>query len=348
MNSKFDRFEKKNISSNVLNQVIATFVVLVFIVFGTFASVMTDAVLSKNEFHSNNNQSVIINDDIRKDDENMDMVDSSEIVINSINDLTTDNKKINRRDNLNSYGQEIYDGLYRAALNCSVYKFTEQSSSSERGEILSDVFSDMLSGFILMDHPEIFWCHGSISLESTSIGGVTEYLVTMLYDCDESSIDKYNDEIKNKLKEIVKQVPKGSHYEQALWVHDYIVNNTVYTKNPVWATGSNKELGGSIYGLLIKNESVCNGYAKTFKYLMDMLEIPCTVISGICDNGELHAWNIIELDGECYQVDVTWDDPVGGDQVLLHDYFCITDEEIYNSRKADSFVSAPQCNANRY
>jgi hypothetical protein len=42
---------------------------------------------------------------------------------------------------------------------------------------------------------------------------------------------------------------------------------------------------------------------------MDMLGIESTTISGTA-GGQPHIWNEVQLDGEWYQVDVTWDDPV--------------------------------------
>lgn len=356
MNNKSNKIEKVYISSAVRTYVMLAFVILTVILSGTVISITADIIVSNND--SGNTSSIQQNnknfepDDenkIKKDDKATLDTDLSDVKINSIDDLTADNHQLTRRDNLNEYGKKIYDGLYAAALNRSEFKFTDSEAYSEkRSSVLTGIFTDILSGFVLMDHPEIFWCHGSITSQAVLNEDIAEYSISMIYDCDESRIDQYDHEIKDKLNEIVKEVPKGSQYEQALWIHDYIVNNTVYNLNPSWAVEKNENFGGSIYGLLIKNESVCNGYAKTFKYLMDMLNIPCTVISGVCNNGELHAWNIVELDDNYYQVDVTWDDPVGGEQILIHDYFCVTDSEIYKSRKADDFVSAPQCNSEKY
>ena len=46
-----------------------------------------------------------------------------------------------------------------------------------------------------------------------------------------------------------------------------------------------------------------------------------------------HAWNAINIEEEWYQVDVTWDDPVG-DAVPVsgkerYDYFCLNDEFMF-------------------
>ena len=42
-----------------------------------------------------------------------------------------------------------------------------------------------------------------------------------------------------------------------------------------------------------------------------------------------HAWNLVQLDGQWYHVDVTWDDPAPDRYgQVLHDYFLVTDQEI--------------------
>ena len=47
---------------------------------------------------------------------------------------------------------------------------------------------------------------------------------------------------------------------------------------------------------------------------MDYLEIPCTLVIGKGKNSENktenHAWNYVQLDGNWYAIDCTWDDPV--------------------------------------
>ena len=91
-------------------------------------------------------------------------------------------------------------------------------------------------------------------------------------------------------------------------VHDYLVESIEYDQ-----TVSQTNIY-DIYGALVKKESVCEGYAKSFKYLMDSVEIPCVIVAGEGTNSEgnteNHAWNYVELDGKWYAIDCTWDDPI--------------------------------------
>lgn len=60
-----------------------------------------------------------------------------------------------------------------------------------------------------------------------------------------------------------------------------------------------------------KYYTVCEGYARGYKVLMDKAGIPTDVVTGDNrTNSSLsgHAWNLVKLDGKWYHVDITWDD----------------------------------------
>ncbi|ENY54049.1 Hypothetical protein MALK_1020 [Metamycoplasma alkalescens 14918] len=65
------------------------------------------------------------------------------------------------------------------------------------------------------------------------------------------------------------------------------------------------------YSSLVTKESICTGYAKGFQMLCEVMVIPCTVAIGNANLGaikeEAHAWNLVEIDGEWYHIDTTWD-----------------------------------------
>ncbi len=67
----------------------------------------------------------------------------------------------------------------------------------------------------------------------------------------------------------------------------------------------------SAYGALVKNKSVCQGYAEAFYMLCKACGLESEIVSGHTRiyGGGSHAWNKIKLDGEWYLVDVTWEDP---------------------------------------
>ena len=109
-------------------------------------------------------------------------------------------------------------------------------------------------------------------------------------------------------KEIDRQLEGFSDYDKIREVHNWLIDNIEYDVN------LNADEPYSISGALTEGKAVCEGYARSFKYIMDELEIPCVLISGTGTNSngetESHAWNYVQLDGNWYAVDVTWDDPI--------------------------------------
>ena len=94
-----------------------------------------------------------------------------------------------------------------------------------------------------------------------------------------------------------------SDYEKLTNIYYYICDNVTYDY---------EHLGDMEYGLqqtayaaLKYKTSVCQGYA-TLLYLLALeAGIDCRILVGWA--GELHAWNIVQLDGLYYFLDSTWD-----------------------------------------
>ena len=98
------------------------------------------------------------------------------------------------------------------------------------------------------------------------------------------------------------------------------------------------------YGALCAHETVCQGYARAVYLLCEAANIPCYYISG--DAGGAHCWNSVQIDGNWYQIDVTWDDEII-DQKWDHgtgnfEYFLITDAQMSESRTWDK-SNYPPC-----
>jgi len=125
-----------------------------------------------------------------------------------------------------------------------------------------------------------------------------------------------------------------TEFQKALALHDWLINNADYSS---YRTFFGPE------GVLVYGEGVCQSYASAYGMLLDKVGIShYPVLSTEMD----HAWNLIQLDGEWYHVDVTWDDPVGGEE--QHLYFGLTDELMGKDHTWDDPDSLPPANGTRY
>ena len=70
----------------------------------------------------------------------------------------------------------------------------------------------------------------------------------------------------------------GDTVDKIKKVHDYLIDNLEYD-----STFENDNIY-NMYGALVNELTVCEGYAKAFKSIMDELKIPCVVVCGYADN----------------------------------------------------------------
>ena len=143
-------------------------------------------------------------------------------------------------------------------------------------------------------------------------------------------------------KENIKATLKGDIENQIKGVHDYLVDQLEYDST------LSKDNIYNLYGALINHSTVCEGYARSFKYLMDDLGIPCLIACGVAVNSsgetENHAWNYVCLNGNWYAIDVTWDDPivVGGGMLgeeRRYAYYLKGSEEFYQTHTPSGMLS---------
>ena len=183
---------------------------------------------------------------------------------------------------------------------------------------------------ILNNHPGLFYVKSAIKWTYSSQDFVWKYTVTYISTKEEFSQQKKAFEI--AADQAVAQVePSMSDLEKALVVHDYLVQNCEYDYERYSANpDSVPEVSHTAYGGLVEKMAVCDGYGKAYAYIMnDKLGLPCEVVISDAMN---HAWNLIQIDGEWYHVDATWDDPTW-DSIgrVVHKYFLLSDTAISDS-----------------
>lgn len=257
---------------------------------------------------------------------------------------------IMRRDLLSDEEKSVYDGLYDAVLNFGSYKI-EKSGSDDYDALadqLLDRYTDILAYYVLLDHPEIFWCSGSMQVSYSYDYNSADLEFMPVLACSQSEAESYSAQVDSVVDGVISMLPNTSNYDNALFVYEWIIDNCTYYDSPFSEEDDNLE--ASLYNLFVNGMSNCNGYSKGFKYVMDKLEIPSTIAVGECNDGVLHAWNILEFEGEYYHVDATWDDPVieNGNETSGHMYFCVDDDDIYRSRTLIDGFDAPKCTGQKY
>ena len=245
------------------------------------------------------------------------------------------------------------DGLYYAQLNeegKAVYR-TLLSGLKSRQETIEispcpkETLSDAWAG-LLMDHVEIFWVfeyHYSL-MDGKAVSVEPDYIYTR------DEIYARQKQIESVVREVVgKAKSKKGDYEKIRYIYEYLIKSTDY----VTESKNNQHVDSVLLG----KQSVCAGYAKASKLLLNQLGIEAFYVRGSSKNppkndpmGGSHAWNIVKCEGEYYHLDTTWGDPVFNGEgekrpnEVLYDYLCCDDEETFRTHIIDDHYSYPACN----
>lgn len=129
--------------------------------------------------------------------------------------------------------------------------------------------------------------------------------------------------------------PNMSDFEKEIEIIKYLVTNVTYDVDELSNETNFINDSYKAYGALVNHKAVCSGYAKAFDLIAKKCGLSSTVVTGEAINSSSqngpHAWNQIYLDGEWYNVDVTFEDPmtnvVLGANQLFNNYINRTDAD---------------------
>ena len=152
----------------------------------------------------------------------------------------------------------------------------------------------------------------------TQLSGVSP-VVEIEYDISYYDDDEQEAEVDKKVDEIMQKLdPENkTDYEKVSAIHDYICDNVEYE-----AAADEKDIKRTAYGALIEGRAVCQGYSVSLYRLLLEAGIDNRIVfgEGVSPDGTAgaHTWNIVELYGKYYYMDITWDDSTGS-----RDYFLV-------------------------
>ena len=235
------------------------------------------------------------------------------------------------RNTLNDHGKQAYD-LIRAGLleGKATIQMTVPVSTD-------DIF--LLFSMVIYDNPDIFWARTSLGYSYNNYGNVTS-ITPEYYDLVDQ-IPDHASHMESAVSDALADMwSLDSDAERVKYAHDYLTSTIEYV--------AGSSYNQSAYSALTLGQSVCAGYARAFQYMMQKMGIPCAYVVGYA--GENHAWNLVQLDGEHYAMDVTWDDPLGNppDQ-YYYNYFNLTDSQMSSDHiRKDPSTSLPWASGTTY
>ncbi len=208
----------------------------------------------------------------------------------------------------------LYQNLYGACKNVleNNADYNSQVICQIKYENL-DVVKAVYFSF-LHNNPEFYFLKNGFQYTMGVIDGMFCDVINVLFDDEyiSSSVRAtYNTKIenyKNGFLSKFQSVNNSSNVTKARFIHDYICDSTYYEY--VDGTPSTNKHAHNILGAIDNDNStgsVCEGYAKTYQLLSDLVEIETITVVGISENVG-HMWNYTKNITSWYGVDVTWDD----------------------------------------
>ncbi|MBQ7469102.1 MAG: hypothetical protein IJS76_01670 [Pseudobutyrivibrio sp.] len=197
--------------------------------------------------------------------------------------------------------RNVYNQVYSALIGYdeSLFAMIDPLSEKELEDTMNAIFND---------HPEIFWANTSYKYAVDAKGIV--HKIKLSYGINSSDLAT----AKGNFDRIISDLVAGANQynndlDKERYIFDSICSMNTYNVS--------NALNQSAYSALATGSSVCAGYARAFQLVCIQAGIPCYYVTGT-SKGENHAWNIVQINGAYYNVDLTWDD-------------CITEATGYSS-----------------
>ncbi len=143
-------------------------------------------------------------------------------------------------------------------------------------------------------------------------------------------------EIKSRIEpfylEIINEAKKKKNtLKKVQYVHDKLIELTTLETEALY--DNNRRIDQSIVTIFDEQKSVCAGYAYGFKFIMDKLDIDTVVVKELIIEGAEynHVWNMVNVYGKWYNVDVTYDKANSSDGNISNKYFLTNNKDFYTN-----------------
>lgn len=199
------------------------------------------------------------------------------------------------------------------------------------GEVLTEAQLHLVITAFTLDHPEVFWIENEFSYYTTS-DSISLQLVSAL-SCDE--VVSAAQEMGEVLDEVFEGLPGNlSQYDRELYIHDVLVDKCTYAKDIHEGKGDFSYF--TSYGAIVREKAVCEGYSRAMQLMLSLVGVESYCVSGYGVD-ELHMWNVVNLGGNWYYLDATWNDTDNSSNSYEH--FNLTTEQLLADHRISPLYS---------
>lgn len=200
---------------------------------------------------------------------------------------------------------------------------------------------------VMFDNPDIFYVDSAyIPYKYDKENGIIAIIVPQ-YIFKRSKIPSYVKKFNSACDNMISGIKSSwTDFQKALVIHDRIVAHCAYKSQNLKSY--------TAYNVIVKGKGICEGYARAYCYLLSLVGVDSKCIN---NESKSHCWNVVKIDGNWYQVDVTSDDPYPDTSgYVRHKFFLLTDTGLLNCKsgthsgfkKDITYSSAYKCSSSKY
>ena len=197
--------------------------------------------------------------------------------------------------------------------------------------------------FVSCDYPKLFYVNFYDYYYTQT---ATHLVIEPYYWYLPKQIAKMDGKIDQLLTKMAKRVQGATQYQTVQSLYQLLATNVTYQK--VAQSERTKKINetNTIVGVLFYKKGMCEGVAKVFQLVANMLGISCITVHGYANNS-YHAWTIVQIDGLTYHVDATYAMcEYAKSQSVCYIYLNLSDNDVSTTHK--SSYPVPRCNTTKH
>ena len=222
-------------------------------------------------------------------------------------------------------GIQLREAMVARQASCTIYyklPLSQKFDNKTINDLASDIYTEAVKHTgNPVEGDYLHFQNNGYRIAASAKGGQDAYYTKLDFTLYYYTTAKQEQELTKAIDALKKELALDgkSDYDKLHEIHDYMMNNIAYDYES--KATQNNTLCHTAYSALIKKKAVCQGYATLYYRMALEYGIDCAIVTGK-SHGENHAWNLVKLGDDWYNLDATWDACTH-----THEYFLIGGDE---------------------